>query len=482
MWIDGAERTALSGKTMDVLNPATEKVIGSVPFGGAEDVDVAVRAAQAAFSEWSKRSTADRAAVLTAGIAALEAAADELMTSLTQEQGKPPVEAKGEFHHFVNGLRYYAELATKDRDAYQEVPPTFGPAYSIIKRVPMGVVGAILPWNFPLTLLANKLGPALVTGNTMVVKPADTTPLTTLRVAQILHESGLPAGVLNVVTGNGPDTGESLVSHPDVVRVAFTGQTSTGQRIASIAAPQLKRYSLELGGSDPSIVFPDADLSRAVKNIAIGRYWNAGQACLAPKRAIVFDEVYDDFVEQLSAVVKRYEPGDGSVRAEKPFIRMGPLHTASQRARLVDQLQRTIDLGAKVIVGGLPDPDQSEPGYFFPATLVENVPLDSPLAQEEVFGPVLPIFRVSTLEEALSVANNTPYGLGASVWSYDTRNIHAVTDGVESGIVWVNQLHYGYDEVPFGGVKGSGIGKEHGIEALHEYTYVKSVVMGGFAS
>lgn len=260
MWIDGAERTALSGKTMDVLNPATEKVIGSVPFGGAEDVDVAVRAAQAAFSEWSKRSTADRAAVLTAGIAALEAAADELMTSLTQEQGKPPVEAKGEFHHFVNGLRYYAELATKDRDAYQEVPPTFGPAYSIIKRVPMGVVGAILPWNFPLTLLANKLGPALVTGNTMVVKPADTTPLTTLRVAQILHESGLPAGVLNVVTGNGPDTGESLVSHPDVVRVAFTGQTSTGQRIASIAAPQLKRYSLELGGSDPSIVFPDADL------------------------------------------------------------------------------------------------------------------------------------------------------------------------------------------------------------------------------
>lgn len=478
MWINGAWKSALSGKTMSVINPSTDAVIDNVPFSDSEDVDVAVSAADRAFKDWSKRDVSERSALLLNAISALEVAKDELLASLTAEQGKPNAEARGEFQHFINGLKYYAELATKDRGAYQDVPSAFGPAYSLIKRTPMGVVGAILPWNFPLTLLANKLAPALVTGNTIVVKPSDTTPLTTLRVAEIMHTAGIPDGVFNVITGDGPTTGEALVKHPRTPRIAFTGQSSTGRHIASLAAPLLKRYSLELGGSDPVIVFPDADLERAVKSIAIGRYWNAGQACLAPKRAIIFDEVYDEFVERLTKVVSRYEPGDGAVKADKPMIRIGPLHTSAQKARLVTQLSDSISQGAKVIIGGIPDDVNGD--RLFPATLVENVPRESALAQQEIFGPVLPLFRVSSTEEALEIANDTPFGLGASVWSHDTREIHAVTRGVDSGIVWVNQLHYGYDEVPFGGVKASGLGKEHGIEALHEYTNVKSVVMGGF--
>lgn len=478
MLIGGEPHAPASAETLAVRNPATEEVLDEVPAGGAPEVDRAVAAAADAFADWSRTDAAERARILRAGVERLTQDRKDLVASLVREQGKPTHEAQGEFGHFINGLTYYSDLATKVRGAYQSLPSTLGPAYGMIVRRPLGVVGAIIPWNFPLTLLANKIGPALAAGNTVVAKPAETTPLTTLRVAELMLEAGLPPGVLNVVTGTGPQAGESLVTHPDVRRVAFTGQTETGRRIAEMAGQHLKRVSLELGGSDPTIVCPDSDVKRAAKTIAIGRYWNAGQACLAPKRAIVFGEVYDEFVEAITGTVSRYEPGPGWEPAEKPAIRTGPLHTARQREVLAAQLEDAVSRGAKVLTGG-DIPQGRDRGYFFQPAVVVDVPLDSRLATEEVFGPVLPVFKVADLDEAIIRANSTPYGLGSSIWTFDARAIHRATEELEAGITWVNQLHYGYDEMPFGGVKASGIGKEHGPEALDEYVDFKSVVVGG---
>ena len=474
MWI-GGERASGSGGTRAVEDPASGEAFDEVPEATAEDVDRAVAAASEAFPAWRRTDATKRAALLRKLADAIDAHAQELVQLLGREQGKPPLEGTGELRHCTAGLRYYADAATKVRGTYQELPSQFGPAYGLIVRKPLGVVGAITPWNFPLTLLANKLGPALAAGNTVVAKPAETTPLTTLRLAEVASEAGLPPGVLNVVTG-GPSTGEALVRHPDVRRIAFTGQTTTGQRIAELAGPQLKRVSLELGGSDPTIVLADADLDEAVKNIVIGRYWNCGQACLAPKRAFVHADVYDAFVDALVGRVARYEPGPGSTPAEKPKLRIGPLHTRRQRDALVEQLRDGVDRGGKVLVGG---EVVEGGGHFFRPAVVVEAPLDSRLGQEEVFGPILPVWRVESLDEAIELANATPYGLGSSIWTRDATAIQRAMAEIEAGITWVNQLHYGYDEMPFGGTKASGVGKEHGLEALDEYTELKSVVVGG---
>jgi acyl-CoA reductase-like NAD-dependent aldehyde dehydrogenase len=474
MWIDG-EAAGGGGDTIDVVNPATGERIDSVPAGTADDVEAAVQSSATAFREWSRTDVARRAKLLRAFADLAEEHAKEIVGLLVKEQGKPTLEAKGEFGHFLAGLRFYSEAATKQRGAYQELPSQFGRAYGLVTRRPLGVVGAITPWNFPLTLLANKLGPALATGNTVVAKPAETTPLTTLRIAAIATEAGLPNGVFNVVTG-GPATGEALVGNPAVRRLAFTGQTSTGQRIMEVAGPQLKHVSLELGGSDPTIVLPDADVETAVKTIQIGRYWNAGQACPAPKRAFVHADVYDQFIDMLASRVGRYEPGAGDEPAEKPNIRMGPLHTRNQRDVLVDQLASAVDNGAKVLVGG--DVVEGD-GHFFNPAVVVDVPTDSRLATEEVFGPVLPVWKVQDLDEAIERANDTPYGLGSSIWTRDAGAIDRAIRDIDAGITWVNQLHYGYDELPFGGIKQSGFGREHGVEALDEYVELKSAVVGG---
>jgi acyl-CoA reductase-like NAD-dependent aldehyde dehydrogenase len=476
MWI-GGNATAGAGRRFAVANPATGETVEEVPAATAAEVDAAVQAAAEAFTSWRRTDAADRAGHLRGLADRAEAHAEELVALLTREQGKPTLEAQGELRHFLAGLRYYAEMATKLRGSYQELPSQFGPAYGIVVRRPLGVVGAITPWNFPLTLLANKVGPALAAGNTVVAKPAETTPLTTLLVARLATEAGLPPGVLNVVTG-GPETGEALVAHPGVRRIAFTGQTATGRRIMQLAGPALKHVSLELGGSDPTIVLADADLDAAVRNIQIGRYWNCGQACLAPKRAFVQAEVYDAFLEALVARVGRYEPGPGEVRASKPRLRIGPLHTAAQRDLLVAQLAEALDRGAKALVGG---EAVDGPGHFFQPAVVVDVPADARLATEEVFGPVLPVWKVDGLDEAVERANATPYGLGSSIWTRSAVAVDRATRELEAGVTWVNQLHYGYDELPFGGTKQSGFGREHGQEALAEYTELKSVVVGGLA-
>jgi succinate-semialdehyde dehydrogenase/glutarate-semialdehyde dehydrogenase len=477
MLIGGEWRQAASREEIEVVNPATEDVVSSVPSADVPDVDLAVATARRAFPEWAATDAEHRAGILAKAAALIEERAKDLAAVLTSEQGKPLMEARGEVTHLAHGVRYYAEAATKVRGAYQELPSAFGPAYGQVIRRPMGVCAAITPYNFPLTLLGTKVAPALASGNTVVAKPAATTPLATLEVARIFAEAGVPDGVLNVVTGRGSVIGDALVGHPDVRRVAFTGSTEVGRRVVGIAGPQLKRVSVELGGSDPVIVCEDADVDAAVKAVIIGRYWNAGQACLGCKRVFVHESVYDDFVSQLVERVARYEPGDGTVKAEKPRLRMGPVHTRAGRDELVEQIDDGVAHGGELLVGG--GAGGHDKGFFLEPAVVAEPGEESRLVREEVFGPVLPVFRYADFDDAIRRANDTPYGLGSSIWTHDVRKIHRAARDIDAGMTWVNQIHYGYDELPFGGVKDSGFGKEHGLEALDSYVELKSVVVGG---
>jgi succinate-semialdehyde dehydrogenase / glutarate-semialdehyde dehydrogenase len=481
MLIAGEQTDATATDELEVIDPATEETYETVPAGSVDAVDLAVHAAADAFPEWSKTDTENRAEIIRKALELVAGEKEEIVDTLTHEQGKPTIEAAGELQHFLHGMQYYVDLATKVRGAYQELPSTLGRSYGLVIKRPVGPVAAIVPYNYPLTLMGTKIGPALAAGNTVVVKPASSTPLATLKVAELFHEAGLPAGVLNVVTGRGSAIGDAIVTHALIRRVAFTGETGTGKHIAALAAPAFKRISLELGGSDPMIVCPDADVRAAVKGAVIGRFWNAGQSCLAVKRLYVFDEIYDDFVSGLSSELERYECGTGWTKPEKPKLRIGPVHTKAGREELVEQLDDAVSRGANVVGGGGP-PSEPGSGYFFQPTLVEGAPHDARLVQEEVFGPILPVFRVQDIDEAIRLANETRYGLGSSIWTYDARYIDKAAQEIEAGMTWVNQIHYGYDELPFGGVKESGVGKEHGPEAMMDYYFeTKSVVVGGLS-
>ena len=483
MFIHGQWVDALSGETYAVKNPATGQVVDTAPLAGKEDVEAAVKAAQSAFRGWAETSPDDRAALLRKGIQAVEAQAPEITALLTAEQGKPLFEASGELHHFLHGLEFYAGLASKIRGAQVPLPPALGKhAYGLVLKRPVGVCAGIIPWNFPLTLMGTKVGPALIAGNPIIIKPARTTPLATLRIIGLLNEAGLPPGVLQCVTGAGSAVGETLITHPAVRRVALTGSSETGRRVMQLAGPDFKRVTLELGGSDPCIICPDADLKRAVSGVVVGRYWNAGQQCLAVKRLYVFESVYDKFVESLVEKVGNYRVGDGATKPEKPFIRMGPLHTAFQREEIEGQLADAVEKSAKVLIGGkrppVGDPALAN-GHFFEPAVVADVPEDSKLATEEVFGPVLPVWKVRSLEEAIQKANNSPWGLGSSIWTQNMTWANRAIREIEAGVTWVNQIHYGYDELPFGGTKASGLGHEHGPEAVDYYIENKGAVFGG---
>lgn len=479
MLIGGEWRKAAADEQIEVVNPATEEVVDSVPAASPVDVELAVETAKRAFADWSRTDVESRAAILAKAADLIHEHAKELAATLTSEQGKPIAEAIGEVNHLAHGVRFYAEAATKVRGAYQDLPSAFGPAYGLVIRRPIGVCAAITPYNFPLTLLGTKVAPALAAGNTVVAKPAATTPLATLEVARLFAEAGVPDGVLNVVTGRGSAIGDALVGHPDVRRVAFTGSTEVGRHVARLAAGDLKRISLELGGSDPVIICADADIDAAVKAVIIGRYWNAGQACLGCKRVFVHDSAYDSFVSQLVDRVGRYEPGDGTVKAEKPRLRMGPIHTRAARDELLEQIESGVASGGELLLGG--GTGSGEHGWFLEPAVVAEPSAGSRLMTEEVFGPVLPVMRFTDFDDAIARANDTPYGLGSSIWTHDARLIHRAAQEIEAGMTWVNQIHYGYDELPFGGVKASGFGKEHGIEALDSYVEMKSVVVGGLA-
>jgi len=481
MFINGDWVNALGSERYEVKNPANGQVVDSVPLGGLEEGRTAVAAAKEAATEWANTAPDARADLLRKGIENVKTNVKELTALLTQEQGKPLFEASGEIHHFLHGMQFYADLTSKIRGELAPLPPAMNPkSYGVIMPFPVGVSVGIVPWNFPITLMGTKVGPALAAGCPIIIKPASTTPLTTLKIIGLLNEAGLPPGVLQCVTGPGGTLGHELISHPDVRRVALTGSTETGKRVIETAGPKFKRLTLELGGSDPMIVCPDADMGKAVNGAMIGRYWNAGQACLAVKRLYLFAEIYDEFIGSLADKVKRYEPGDGMSRAEKPRIRMGPLHTASQRQEVLDQIADAVAKGAEVLVGGdIPEGDGLEDGHYLNPALLINVPEESRMVTEEVFGPALPVFKVHDLEEAIAKANASPWGLGASIWTNNMKWANQAAREVESGMLWVNQIHYGYDELPFGGVKASGIGREHGPEALDYYLEPKSVVFGG---
>jgi acyl-CoA reductase-like NAD-dependent aldehyde dehydrogenase len=468
-FIDGRVEPA-EPDTLTIHDPATGELVGTVTAATAETVDRAVGAAQAAFPAWARLSILDRAKILRAGAELLDARADDLAPGLTAEQGKPLREARMEIRKAADTIDHYASMGKDVRaiSVHQLDPGVDG---TVLRR-PLGVVGAIVPWNFPTTLLSNKLGPALLTGNTVVAKPADSTPFTTLALAEILTEAGLPPGVLNVVTGTGAVAGEALVTHPLVRKIGFTGSTPTGERVMALASRGAKRITLELGGSDPMIICDDADLAAAASAASMGRFFNCGQACLAIKRVYVFETVADEVIEQIAAKAGRLKVG---LPTEKG-TQLGPLHSARQRDLLEDQLDRTLERGGEVLVGG-GRPEGLDSGFFHEPTVVVEPPRDSPMATEEVFGPALPIWRVKDLDEALELSNASPFGLGSSVWTRDLSRARRAAAELECGYTWINSPTKVYDQLPFGGVKASGFGKEHGSEALDHYTDLKSVVL-----
>ena len=481
MLIGGESVGSAAGGTYEVRNPATGEVVGTAPKGSASDVQQAVDAAEQAFATWADTSPEDRGVALFDACERIKANASEIAQLLTAEQGKTLFEANLEIHHLVHGLEFYAGLASKVRGSYVPLPQKG--AYGLVVRQPIGVCGAIIPWNFPLTLMGTKVGPALAAGNSIVIKPASTTPLATLRTVELIQQATfaggkqqLPPGTVNVVTGAGAEVGEELLRHPTVRRIAFTGSTAVGRRVMEVAGREIKRVTLELGGSDPMIVCADADLDAAAKNADVGRYFNCGQMCLGVKRLYVHESVYDGFVAQLRGILEKKTVGPGTERSS----RMGPLHLEYQRDEIESQVEDARAHGATLAFGGgRPSGEAFERGNYYLPTLIENAPQDARVVREEVFGPVLPVFRFRDLDQAIEMANASVYGLGASIWTTSLVAANRAIDRLQAGNVWVNSLHYGYDELPFGGVKASGVGREHGPEALDYYLEPKGVVIAG---
>ena len=471
MIIEGERVGAASGQTYEVINPATGEVVEEVPNGGAADVDRAAQAASKAQKTWAKLAAAERARVLHRAAQHMLGKVEEIAPVLTAEQGKTLLESRIEAQRFGENIAWFADLADKIHGEYVSLPDTS--TYGLVLRRPIGVTGAIVPWNFPLTLAANKVAPAVAAGNAVVLKPSSTTPLATLRCIEALIEGGLPEGVVNVVLG--PGTGEAIVTHPLIRKVALTGSTPTGKKVMAAAAPHLKKVVLELGGSDPCIVLDDADVDEAAKAIRIGRYFNCGQACLAIKRLYVQDGVYDTLLEKLIEQVKKQKPGNGMNRDS----RIGPMHSAGQRAEVESQVQDALDRGSRLAYGGgRPEGAEYDRGYFIAPTILTDVPDDARVWTEEVFGPALPVRRIRDLDEGLELANRSAFGLGSSIWTSSMKAAHRAVQELEAGYTWVNAVQIAHDELPFGGTKESGFGKEHGLEAFYQYTEQKSVVYG----
>lgn len=453
-----------------VANPATGEIVDSVPKGGREDAKRAIDAASEAFKAWSERPSIERSRVLLKIAESVRTNADVLAPTLTLEQGKPLGEAKGEILSFANTCEYYAGLIGRVRGAH--TPFSSGEGFFIVTKRPLGVVGAILPWNFPVSLMGWKVAPGLAAGNTFVVKPASTTPLTDIKVAGLMIKAGLPPGAVNVVTGPGGVVGEELLDNPKVAKIAFTGETVTGKRIMEGSAKSIKRLTLELGGSDPMIVCDDADIELAIEGAAWGRFRNAGQSCTAVKRVFLFESIADQFIRGFTEKVMTIKVGNGMDKS----THMGPIHTAEQRAKVESMVEDAENRGARDIVkGGRPGQKELAKGNFYIPTVLGNVDYDAQIAREECFGPALPIFIVKDLEEAIERANDTPYGLGSSVWTKDVERAYGAAERIQAGTTWVNSPPIARAEVPFGGFKQSGFGRELGIEGLDHYYETKSI-------
>jgi len=470
MLLEGQWADAHGGDSFQVYNPATGTAIDSVPKGTREDVRRAVDGASEAFKIWSERPAIERSRVLLKIAEVVRANLEELANSLTVEQGKPLGESRGEINSFANTHEYYAGLIGRERGA--QTPFSTGEGFFIVTKRPLGVVGAILPWNFPVSLMGWKVAPGLAAGNTFVVKPASTTPITDLKVAGLLLEAGLPPGAVNVVTGPGAVVGEEILDNPKVAKIAFTGETGTGKRIMEGSAKSIKRLTLELGGSDPMIVCEDADLGLAVEGAAWGRFRNCGQSCTSVKRLFLMESIADEFTKAFVEKVRTIKVGNGLDKN----THMGPVHTREQRAKVESMVEDAENRGARPVVkGGEPAEAGMREGNFYLPTILTGVGYDAQMAREECFGPALPIFIVRDLEEAIERANDTIYGLGSSVWTKDIEKAYHAAERIQAGTTWVNSPPIARAEVPFGGFKQSGFGRELGIEGLDHYYETKSI-------
>ncbi|WP_449433431.1 aldehyde dehydrogenase family protein [Pseudomonas putida] len=469
LFIDGRFVPALNGAEIDVLNPANDTLITRIAGAGAEDVDLAVAAAQRAFPAWAALSAAERGRLLLKLADAIEANGEELAQLESLDTGHPIRDTRNlDVPRTAACFRYFGGIADKIEGSVIPVEAGF---LNYVQRKPIGVVGQIVPWNFPLMFTSWKMGPALAAGNTVVIKPSEITPLSTLRIAALMKEVGFPDGVVNVVPGYGHTAGQRLAEHPQVGKIAFTGSTATGRRIVEASQGNLKRVQLELGGKGANIVFDDANLDAAVNGAAWAIFHNQGQACIAGSRLILHERIADAFLEKFIALAE-------SIRLGDPLdanTEMGPLTSALHRDRVLSYVAIAEEEGGKVLSGGrAPTAPGLQQGYYVEPTVVEAQPHHR-VAQEEVFGPFVTVMRFSTDEQALAIANGTPYGLGSGLWTQNLQRAHRMAERIHAGMCWINCYKRVSPGSPFGGLGQSGYGREMGFEAIHDYTEARSV-------
>jgi acyl-CoA reductase-like NAD-dependent aldehyde dehydrogenase len=463
-------RDASGGKTMDVVNPATEEVIATVASADKSDVDEAVKAARAALNgPWGTMSARERGRLVSKLADRLLEKADEVARLETLHNGKPIFESRQiEIPAAAECLEYFAGWADK---VMGETIPVKGNYLTYTLREPLGVVAAIVPWNFPLLLAAWKVAPALACGNVVILKPASQTPLTAIALGEIAVEVGLPPGVLNVITGPGSSVGQAIVEHPGIDKIAFTGDTSTGKGIMRAAADTLKKITLELGGKSPNIILPDADLEAALRGATTGIFYGKGEVCAAGSRLLVAKSIKSEFMEKLAARAKKMVAGDPM----DPKTRYGALASKKQ----LETVERYVDIakkeGATLVAGGARADIGTGKGYFYQPTVFDNVAPESTISREEIFGPVLATIEFADIDEAIARANDSPYGLAAAVWTRDIKKAHYVARKLQAGTVWINTYNVYDTAAPFGGYKASGFGREMSSHALEHYTQVKSV-------
>ena len=459
MIIDGKPDTGSA--SFEVLNPATEKVIARVPNATREDLDRAVAAAHKAFPAWAATPIAERKAKLQELANAVFANADALAAVLTREQGKSLSDAKMEIMATGFWIQSYTSL-----DLPVKVNEDSEERYSETRHVPIGVVGAISPWNFPLLLSNFKLPPALLAGNTVVLKPSPYTPLAVLKFGELAAQI-LPPGVLNIVTG-GDDLGPWLTTHPGIDKVSFTGSTQTGRRVMASAAASLKRVTLELGGNDAAIILPDVNVEKLAPQMFWAAFGNNGQICIATKRIYVHKDIYEPFKAAFVAYAKTVKVGDGTAEGTQ----LGPINNKAQYARVLELIKDAKDKGYKIALGG---EQQAGPGYFVPPTVIDNPPENSRIVQEEQFGPVVPLIQYDNYDDVIARVNGTDFGLGASIWATDVAKASELAQRIQSGTVWINEVYHLSPLAAFGGMKQSGVGVEGGLQGLLEYTQTQTL-------
>ena len=467
MYINGQFTSGNATERIPINNPATEEVLDDVPRGTTEDALAAIAAASASFRTWKRTPANERAAALHQVATKIRAHHDELVELLTKEEGKPIPENDEELWWVEETFDYYAELARHETG--RVIPPGDPGQFNFVRKEPYGVVGCIVPWNFPLLLLAWKMAPALAAGNTVVIKPSELTPLSTLKLVELACDH-LPAGVVNVVTGYGPETGEPLVTHPDVPVIAFTGSLAVGQRIASLAGPMMKKLHLELGGKDPMVIAPDAEMDMAVSGLAYAALINAGQVCTSTERVYVHESIMAQFSEELADFVSKLRLGNGMDAGTD----IGPMIRNKFREKVEGQVSEAVGAGAKILTGGK-RPSGLSRGFFLEPAVITGVDHSMRLMKEETFGPIIPLMPYKDFDEAIALANDCQYGLGATLMSHDAKLVKRFFEEVKGGTIWINDPLTDNFAGPFGGMKMSGLGRELGQEGLDEYYEVKHV-------